>query len=76
MKKLIVCVLLLIFALFPVTAYAEEWDMSVPTEITAEVRELFDQAMAELVSGMLTVIVGNNNRANHETSAHELITKA
>ena len=49
MKKLIACVLLLIFALFPVTAYAEEWDMSVPTEITAEVRELFDQAMAELV---------------------------
>ena len=49
MKKLIVCVLLLIFALFPVTAYAEEWDMSVPTEITAEVRELFDQAMTELV---------------------------
>lgn len=49
MKKLIACALLLIFALFPVTAYAEEWDMSVPTEITAEVRELFDQAMAELV---------------------------
>ncbi len=49
MKKLIACVLLLIFALFPVTAYAEEWDMSVPTEITAEVRGLFDQAMAELV---------------------------
>ena len=49
MKKLIVCVLLLIFALFPVTAYAQEWDMSVPTEITAEIRELFDQAMAELV---------------------------
>ena len=49
MKKLIACVLLLIFALFPVTAYAEEWDMSVPTEITAEARELFDQAMAELV---------------------------
>ena len=49
MKKLIVCVLLLIFALFPVTAYAEEWDMSVPTEITAEIQELFDQAMAELV---------------------------
>ena len=49
MNKLIACVLLLIFALFPVTAYAEEWDMSVPTEITTEIRELFDQAMAELV---------------------------
>ena len=49
MKKLIVCVLLLLFAAFPISAYAEEWDMSVPTEITTEIRELFDQAMAELV---------------------------
>ena len=49
MKKLIACVLLLIFAAFPVTAYAEEWDMAVPTEVTAEIRELFDKAMAELI---------------------------
>jgi len=49
MKKLIVCVLILIFAAFPVTAYAEGWDMSVPTEITTEIRELFDKAAAELV---------------------------
>ena len=49
MKKLIASVLLLIFAAFPVTAYAEDWDMSVPTEVTAEIQELFDKAMAELV---------------------------
>ena len=49
MKKLIACVLLLIFAAFPVTAYAEEWDMAVPTEVTAEIRELFDKAIAELI---------------------------
>lgn len=49
MKKLIACVLLLIFAAFPAAAYAEEWDMAVPTEVTAEIRELFDKAMAELV---------------------------
>ncbi len=49
MKKLIACVLLVIFAAFPMTAYAEEWDMSVPTELTAEIRELFDRAMTDLV---------------------------
>ena len=49
MKKLIACVLLLLFAAFPVSVYAEEWDMSVPTEITTEIRELFDQAMTGLV---------------------------
>ena len=49
MKKLIVCVLLLIFAAFPATAYAEEWKMDVPTEVTAEIQELFDKAMTGLV---------------------------
>lgn len=49
MKKLIACVLLLVFAAFPVSAFAEEWDTSVPTEITAEVQALFDKAMEGLV---------------------------
>ncbi len=49
MKKVIAFVLLLIFAAFPVTASAEEWDLSVPTEITTEIRELFDKAMEEQV---------------------------
>ena len=49
MKKVIAFVLLLIFAAFPVTASAEEWDVSVPTEITTEIRELFDKAMEEQV---------------------------
>ena len=41
MKKLIACVLILIFAAFPVTAYADDWDTSVPTEISAEIQEIF-----------------------------------
>ena len=49
MKKMIVCLLLLVFAAFPVCAYAEEWDLSVPTEVTEEVQALFDKAMGELV---------------------------
>ena len=62
MKKLIVCVLLLIFAAFPATASAQEWDMSVPTEITTEVRELFDKAMTELVGVDYTpvAVLGKN----------------
>ena len=48
MKKLIACVLLLIFALIPATAYAE-WDMSVPTAVTADIQATFDKAMEGLV---------------------------
>ena len=49
MKKLIACVLLLVFAAFPVSAFAEEWDTSVPTEVTEEVQALFDKGMEGLV---------------------------
>ena len=34
MKKIISLVLILMMLSFPVTVYAEEWDMSVSTEIT------------------------------------------
>lgn len=49
MKKLIVLVLALIMLSSVVTARAEEWDMSVPTELTDEVRGIFDRAMEGLV---------------------------
>ena len=49
MKKLIACVLLLVFAAFPVSAFAEEWDTTVPTEVTEEIQALFDKAMEGLV---------------------------
>ena len=50
MKKWIVCLLALIVLCTPVTASAEAagWDMSVPTEVTEEVRTLFERAMEGL----------------------------
>ena len=51
MKKLIACLLVLIFICAPVSVGAadDKWDMSVPTEITEEVQTLFDRAMEKLV---------------------------
>ncbi|MCR5136640.1 MAG: DUF3574 domain-containing protein [Oscillospiraceae bacterium] len=51
MKKLISCILILIMLWTPVTALAESsgWDMSAATEITEEVRTLFDKAAAGLM---------------------------
>ena len=56
MKKLIACFLLLIMIVAPLTAYADEavaetekWDMSVSTELTEDIRTLFDKAMENLV---------------------------
>ena len=50
MKKLIVCILTLIVLCTPVAASADAsgWDMSVPTELTEEIRTLFDNAMEGL----------------------------
>ena len=48
MKKLIACILVLIMAAVPVTASAEDWDFSVPTEITEEIQSAFDKAMENL----------------------------
>ena len=56
MKKLIACVLILIFAAFPVTAYADDWDTSVPTEISAEIQEIFDKAMTKLIGAKYTPV--------------------
>ena len=62
MKKLIACVLLLIMISAPAAAYAEEWDMSVPTEVTEEIREIFDKAAAKLVGVNYTpvAVLGKN----------------
>ena len=51
MKKLIVSMLALVMLFAPVAASAETsgWDMSVPTEVTEEIRTLFDKAMEGLV---------------------------
>ncbi len=51
MKKLIVSMLALVMLFTPVAASAETsgWDMSVPTEVTEEIRTLFDKAMEGLV---------------------------
>ena len=48
MKKLIACILVLLITATPVTAGAEEWDMSVPTEITEEIRSAFEKATENL----------------------------
>ena len=45
MKKTIALVLILMMLSVPVTGYAEEWDMSVSTEITDEIQAMFDKAM-------------------------------
>ena len=34
------------------------------------------QAVAELVGGMLAVVVGDDDRAHHEVAAHELVAQA
>ena len=62
MKKLIACVLLLIMISAPAAAYAEEWDMSVPTEVTEEIREIFEKAAAKLVGVNYTpvAVLGKN----------------
>ena len=62
MKKLIACVLLIIIIAAPAAAYAEEWDMSVPTELTGEIRKIFEKAMAELVGVNYTpvAVLGKN----------------
>ena len=51
MKKLIIGILVLVMICTPVTAFAEtsDWDMSVPTEITEDVRTLFDKATEGLL---------------------------
>ncbi len=45
MKKNITLFLILIMLSVPLTVYAEEWDMSVSTEITDEIQAMFDKAM-------------------------------
>ena len=45
MKKIIALVLILMMLCAPVAVYAEEWDMSVSTEITDEIQAMFDKAM-------------------------------
>ena len=45
MKKIIALVLILMMLCAPLTVYAEEWDMSISTEITDEIQAMFDKAM-------------------------------
>ena len=45
MKKIIALFMLLLMLSAPVPVSAEEWDMSVSTEITDEIQAMFDKAM-------------------------------
>ena len=58
MKKMIACFLLCALVFAPVTAGAAEsdWDMSVPTEITEEIQELFDDSVEKIVGAGYTPV--------------------
>ena len=51
MKKFAACMLVLLLLCTPVTAGAEasDWDLSAPTEVTEEVRAIFDKATEGLL---------------------------
>lgn len=49
MKKLAACILLLVILSSSAPAFAEEWDMSISTEVTEEIQNSFDEAMENLV---------------------------
>ena len=63
MKKWIVCILTVLMLCIPAAACAEEWDMSVPTEITEDVQALFDKATEGLVGVKYTpvAVLGKND---------------
>ena len=63
MKKLTVCILAIILFCLSATAWAEEWNASMPTEITEDVQTIFDNAMEGLVGVNYTpvAVLGKND---------------